>query len=193
MAVGLLGGSFDPAHAGHRAVTLAALRALDLDRVWWVVSPHNPLKDRAPASMERRMARARAVADHPRVEVTDVEVRIGTRYTVDTVRALRERLPGVGLVWLTGADALAGLHRWHDWRGLAEAISIAGFGRPGTRMAARRGALARAFPERRLSPPDARRIAWEDPPAWAILEMPLRAESSTAIRAAGHWAGGTKA
>ena len=192
MAVGLLGGSFDPAHEGHRAVSLAALRMLDIDRVWWVVSPHNPLKARAPASMERRMARARAVADHPRIQVTDVEARIGTRYTVDTVRALRERLPGVSLVWLTGADALANLHRWHDWRGLAEAIPIVGFGRPGTRMAARRGALARAYPRYRLGPSDARGIARETAPAWALLEMPLRAESSTAIRAAGGWAASAK-
>ena len=187
MAVGLLGGSFDPAHGGHRALSLAALRALDIDRVWWLVSPHNPLKARAPAPMDRRLARAAQVAGHPRIDVTGAEERLGTRYTVDTVEALRARLPGVDLVWLTGADALAGLHRWHDWRRLVRSIPIVGFGRPGARMAARRGALARAFPEARLPPARARGIARARPPAWAILEMPLRSESSTQIRADGGW------
>ena len=187
MAVGLLGGSFDPAHEGHVALSLAALRALDIDRVWWLVSPGNPLKPSAPAPLARRMARAREMAGHPRIEVTDVEVRLGTRYTVDTVRALRARLPGVALVWLSGADGLAEIHRWHDWRGLAGAVPIAGFARPGARMAARRGALARAFPAARLRGGAARRIAFAAPPAWCVLEMPLRPESSTAIRAAGGW------
>lgn len=123
-AVGLLGGSFDPAHDGHAHATREALRRFGLDRVWWLVSPGNPLKAHGPAPLALRMARARAVMRHPRVEVTDVEARLGTRHTAQTLAALGRLYPGVRFVWLMGADNLAQLHRWEDWRRIVEGVPV---------------------------------------------------------------------
>lgn len=111
MCIGLLGGSFDPPHAGHVHITREALKRFGLDAVWWLVSPGNPLKTRGPAPLDRRMAAARAIMRHPRVEVTDIEARLGTRYTAETLAALFARYPGVRFVWLMGADNLASFHR----------------------------------------------------------------------------------
>ena len=115
MRIGLLGGSFDPAHEGHAHITREALKRLALDRVWWLVSPGNPLKERGPAPLSERMARARAVMRHPRVRVTDLEARLGTRRTWDSLHQLKGRYQGVRFVWLMGADNLADLHRWDNW------------------------------------------------------------------------------
>ena len=126
LRVGLLGGSFNPAHDGHRAISLAALRALNLDQVWWLVSPQNPLKPvKGMAGFAERMAGARAVARHPRIRVTDLEARLGTRYTVDTVRRLRARAERHRYVWLMGADNLLQLPRWQGWVEIVRRIPIA--------------------------------------------------------------------
>ena len=122
MRVGLLGGSFDPPHAGHVHITRWALKAFRLDRVWWLVSPGNPLKTDAPADLARRVAAARAILRHPRAVVTDLEARLGTRYTAETVARLRRRYPGVRFVWLMGADNLAGFHRWERWTDILEMV-----------------------------------------------------------------------
>jgi nicotinate-nucleotide adenylyltransferase len=132
MRVGLFGGSFDPPHAGHRAVSLEAIERLRLDAVWWLVSPQNPLKPHAPADLTRRIEAARALADHPRIKVTGIEAALGTTYTADTIRRLKARLPGVRLVWMMGADNLASFHRWRDWKRIASDVPIAVFNRPGS-------------------------------------------------------------
>ena len=131
--VGLLGGSFNPAHRGHRRISLAALRALGLDEVWWLVSPGNPLKADAPdmAPPAARLASARRMARRAPILATAIEARLGTRYTVDTLRALRRRYPRTRFVWLMGADNLAQFHRWRDWRGIARTMPIAVIARPG--------------------------------------------------------------
>jgi nicotinate-nucleotide adenylyltransferase len=131
--IGLLGGSFNPAHRGHRRVTLAAIRALDLDAVWWLVSPGNPLKAGAPdmAPLASRLASAKHMARRAPIRATDIEARLGTRYTLDTILALRRRYPRTRFVWLMGADNLAQFHRWRDWRRIARAIPIAVVARPG--------------------------------------------------------------
>ena len=117
LRIGLLGGSFNPAHAAHRAVSLLALKRLALDRVWWLVSPGNPLKDTsALPPLADRIAAARRVAADPRIDVTGIEAALGTRYTIDTIHRLRTRCPRVRFVWLMGADNLAQFHRWRDWR-----------------------------------------------------------------------------
>ena len=148
MRIGLFGGSFDPPHDGHRAVSLEALKRLGLDQVWWLVSPQNPLKPHAPADLGRRIAAARALANHPRIKVTGIEASLGTTYTADTLRKLQERLPGVRLVWMMGADNLASFHRWRDWQGIAADVPIAVFNRPG--LALRRP--CRRPPRGRLRP-----------------------------------------
>jgi nicotinate-nucleotide adenylyltransferase len=129
---GLLGGSFNPAHRGHRKISLAAIAALGLDEVWWLVSPGNPLKPvEGMAPLPARVASARAAARRAPIRVTAIERELGTRYTIDTLRALRLRYPGRRFVWIMGADNLAQFHRWKDWRGFARTMPIAVFARPG--------------------------------------------------------------
>ncbi|PYE84819.1 nicotinate-nucleotide adenylyltransferase [Pseudoroseicyclus aestuarii] len=182
-SVGLLGGSFDPAHEGHVQITLAALQRLRLDRVWWLVSPGNPLKPRGPAPMEERIAAARAVMRHPRVAVTDIEARIGTRYTAQTLRRLQQLYPGVDFVWMMGSDNLVQLHRWQDWRQIMDTVPACVFARPGTRLSARLSRAARVYRGARLPAHAAERLVRAAPPAWAYLNLPLNPASSTEIRA----------
>ncbi|HEX9858992.1 MAG TPA: nicotinate-nucleotide adenylyltransferase, partial [Paracoccaceae bacterium] len=145
MVIGLLGGSFDPAHEGHAHITREALRRFGLDRVWWLVSPGNPLKAKGPAPMAERMARARAVMVHPRVVVSDIEARLGTRYTAATLRALQARYPGVRFVWLMGADNLAQFHRWDRWEWIITHVPIGVLARPGAGVRARLSRAARVY------------------------------------------------
>lgn len=190
MRVGLLGGSFDPAHEGHAHVTREALKRLGLDRVWWLVSPGNPLKPDPPAPIAERMARARVVMAHPRVVITDIEARFGTRYTAKTLEKLLAQYPGVRFVWLMGADNLAQFHRWQKWDWIFTHVPIAVFARPGTRLAARGGRAAEEYARFRVPAEAARLVAGMPAPAWCFLDMPLNDLSSSAIRASGDWKGG---
>src|SRR3954471_24227779 len=131
--IGLLGGSFNPAHRGHRHISVHALRALDLDEVWWLVSPGNPLKDGASdmAPFEARLASANHMARRARIRPSNFELREGTRFTVDTVRRLKRRHPEHSFIWLLGSDTLSDFHKWREWRGLAREVPIAVIRRPG--------------------------------------------------------------
>lgn len=185
MVIGLLGGSFDPAHAGHAHITQEAIKRLTLDQVWWLVSPGNPLKTRQPAPMADRLARARAVMRHPRVKITDIEAHLGTRYTYETLIRLQALYPGVRFVWLMGADNLAGFHHWDRWRDIMAAVPVAVLARPGAGLRARLGPAARVFAHARLARAGA--LATAAPPAWAFVTLPLNALSSTKIRQRGDW------
>lgn len=188
--IGLLGGSFDPAHTGHVHITREALKRFELDRVWWLVSPGNPLKARGPAPMAERLAYARTLMRHPRVTVTDVEARLKTRYTADTLRALGRLMPGARMVWLMGADNLAQLHRWDDWRSILETTPVGVLARPGDRLAGRLSPAANAFRRWQLPESAAGALARAQAPAWCMVNVPLNAASSTAIRARGDWING---
>jgi nicotinate-nucleotide adenylyltransferase len=137
--IGILGGSFNPAHSGHRAISLAAITALGLDEVWWLVSPGNPLKETSGdmAPFAARFASARAMARHAPIRASAIELKLGTRYTVDTVRALTRLYPNKRFIWLMGADNLAQFHQWRDWRRIALEVPIAVVARPGYDGAAR--------------------------------------------------------
>lgn len=185
--IGLLGGSFDPAHAGHAHITREALKRFGLDRVWWMVSPANPLKARGPAPIEARMERAREVMDHPRVEITDIERLLGTRYTAQTLRALQARYRGVNFVWLMGADNLAQFHLWQDWRWIMENVSVGVLARPGDRISARMSPAARLYRENRIAGRQSHLLTQVAVPAWCLVNVPMIAQSSSAIRAAGEW------
>jgi len=189
MTVGLLGGSFDPAHEGHVHITGEALKRFGLDRVWWLVSPGNPLKARGPAPLAARLARARAVMRHPRVEITGLEARLGTRYTAETLAALFALYPKVRFTWLMGADNLADFHRWERWDEIMRALPVGVIARPGERGAARTSPAARRFRAARLPGKQAARLAMATPPCWCLINVPMVAHSSTAIRAAGGWHG----
>lgn len=185
--VGLLGGSFDPPHQGHVHITRWALRTLGLDRVWWLVSPGNPLKPEGPAPVARRAAAARALMRHPRVEVTDIEAHLGTRYTADTLAQLSRRYPGVRFVWLMGADNLAQFDRWQDWEWIIRHVPIGIFARPGSRLAARGSRAADEYARYRLPAEASQLLPGSQPPAWCFLDVPMVNLSSSAIRARGEW------
>ncbi len=189
MRIGLLGGSFDPAHEGHAHLTREALKRLGLDRVWWLVSPGNPLKPNPPAPIADRIAWAQAVMDDPRVVITDIEARLGTRHTAATLRRLTALYPNVRFVWLMGADNLAQFHRWQNWDWIMRHVPVAVFARPGTRLAARGSRAADEYARWRQPVEAARLIAGLVPPAWVFLDMPLNDLSSSAIRARGEWRG----
>lgn len=183
MRIGLFGGSFDPAHGGHLAVSRVALRALGLDAVWWLVSPGNPLKARAPDDLGRRVAAARALIAEPGIYVTGIEAALGTRYTAETLTRLLPRLRGVDCVWMMGADNLATFHRWRGWRKIASTLPIAVFNRPGLALKALASPAARSLWRWRLDPADALGLAGTWPPAWVFLASPHVPISSTELRA----------
>lgn len=188
MCIGLLGGSFDPAHDGHVHITREALKRLGLDEVWWLVSPGNPLKARGPAPLADRLKQARKVMRHPRVKVTDLETRLGTRYTFQTLSQLHAYYPGVHFTWLMGADNLAEFHLWENWRDIMEMLPVAVLARPGQRISARMSVAARYFRKERLLGREAQSLRYAVPPAWVFLNVPMSDLSSTSIRAQGDWA-----
>jgi nicotinate-nucleotide adenylyltransferase len=187
MCVGLLGGSFDPPHAGHVHITLEALKRFGLDAAWWLVSPGNPLKAQGPAPLDRRMAAARSIMRHPKVEVTDIEVHLGTRYTAETLAALFARYRGVRFVWIMGADNLASFHRWENWQWIMENVPVGVLARPGQQISARMSPAAARFERYRLRGREAARLCIARPPAWCFVNVPMIDISSTAIRARGDW------
>ena len=187
MVIGLLGGSFDPAHAGHANITREALRRFGLDRVWWLVSPGNPLKPELPAPMADRIKRARAVIHDPRVIITDIEARMGTRYTAATLRQLQARYPGVKFVWLMGADNLVQFHRWDRWEWIMQNVPIAVLARPGSGVKGRLGRAARIYASARVTEAKAERLGHLSAPAWCFADVPMMSLSSSAIRARGEW------
>jgi len=181
MRIGLLGGSFNPAHAAHRQISLAALKRLRLDQVWWLVSPCNPLKPKAP-DLETRIMTARKVAHHPKIVVTGFEAGRNSAYTVDTIRFLKRRYPAVNFVWLMGADNLVSFHRWRSWETLFRLVPIAVLDRPGYRLKARASRAAQHFASAALDETDAAGLPGMEPPAWALLSLPLSSLSSTRLR-----------
>lgn len=185
--IGLLGGSFDPAHEGHVHITRMALKRFGLDRVWWLVSPGNPLKEHGPAPMDKRLAHARALMGHPQVQITDLEAWTGTRYTAATLEAVKRLYPGVTFVWLMGADNLAQFHLWQDWRGIMATTPVGVIARPGTRGAARNSVAAQSFVHAKLPARASRRLGRCGAPCWCFINVPMSHASSTAIRAQGDW------
>ena len=188
--IGLLGGSFNPAHRAHRRMSLAAIEALGLDEVWWLVSPGNPLKDKARemAPYAARYASAQAIAKRSRIKVSDFEIKSGTRYTVDTMTALQKRYPRHRFIWLMGEDTVAQFHQWKDWRALARMVPIAVLSRPGYDDDAR---AARAMGWlRRFVRPASQARNWTEwsAPAIIFLRLPPDPTSATRLRALNpHW------
>lgn len=184
MRIGLFGGSFNPPHAGHALVCDLALKRLDLDRIWVMVTPGNPLKSREGLpSLAERMAAARKIMRHPRVVVTGFEQKIGARYSYQTVAYLRRACPGVHFVWIMGADNLAGFFRWQRWQDIARQMPILVIDRPGATHRAERGIAASWFARRRLPEADAKSLPLRRPPALIVLHGPRSPLSSTLLRA----------
>ncbi|MES0826347.1 nicotinate-nucleotide adenylyltransferase [Ruegeria sp. SCP11] len=187
--IGLFGGSFDPPHRGHVHVTLEAMKAFGLDRVWWLVSPGNPLKVQGPAPLARRMRAAHEVMKHPRVEITDIEALTRTRATADTLAALKRLYPQVRFVWLMGADNLAQFHKWKDWRLIMDSVSVGVMARPGDRISARMSPAARLYAKYRIDGQARHLLGRAQAPAWCFVNVPMVDVSSTEIRTRGGWGG----
>ena len=183
MRVGLFGGSFNPAHEGHSHVAETALVRLGLDRVIWLVSPQNPLKGRhETADLATRMAGARELAEGPGMIVSDAETLLGSAYTIDTVRALKVRFPGVKFVWIMGADSLATFHRWRGWTQIMREVPVAVISRPWISLKSRFSPAALRFARYRWPASRARGLAGSKPPAWVFLYGRFNFSSSTALR-----------
>jgi nicotinate-nucleotide adenylyltransferase len=183
MRIGLLGGSFNPPHVAHRAISLFAIKRLKLDRVWWLVSPGNPLKDHGPLhDLDQRAEAARQMANDPRIDVSCLEAVIGTRYTIDTITYLRRRTAGLRLVWIMGADNLAQFHRWQNWRRIAAEMPIAVIDRPPQSFRAMAAPAAQALARYRLPENQAGRLADQHAPAWVFLTGMKLSLSSTGLR-----------
>jgi nicotinate-nucleotide adenylyltransferase len=185
MRIGLFGGTFDPAHAAHRAACLLAMKRIGLDRVWWLVTPGNPLKDTSGlAPLSARTMAARALAHHPRIDVTDLEAQLGTRYTYQTVSYLVGACPRVHFVWIMGADNLRAFHRWQRWREIANLVPIAVVDRLGPSLYATGSAAAQALGSFRIPESAAKSLPGRKPPVWIYLHGLKSPLSSTALRAA---------
>ncbi|WP_371747309.1 nicotinate-nucleotide adenylyltransferase [Acuticoccus sp. I52.16.1] len=181
--IALFGGSFNPPHPGHRAVADTALRRLGVDRVWWMVTPGNPLKsNKELLPLLERIRLTERLADHPRMIVTAFEAAAGVRYSADAIGYLTRRYPAVRFVWLMGADNLATLHRWQGWRRIVRTVPVAVVDRPGASLPAISSTAARAFAAARRPESQAGALAWATPPAWVFLHAPLNPNSSTALR-----------
>ncbi len=184
LRIGLMGGSFNPPHAGHVAVARAAMRRLELDRLWLLVSPGNPLKSHNElARLDDRVTSLQRLLHSRRMLATGIEARLGTRYTVDTLAVLRRRFPAARFVWVMGADGLAEMHRWRNWREIASLVAIAVVDRPGWRFKALASPAARTLARSRLDERLAARLPFIEPPAWTYLSIRLSPQSSSAIRA----------
>lgn len=183
MRVGLFGGSFNPPHEGHAHVAETAKRRLNLDRVIWLVSPQNPLKSRTEtADLAERLAQTRAIANEPGMIVSDLETRLGSAYTIDTIRWLKGRFPGVKFVWVMGADSLATFHRWRGWTQIMREAPVAVVSRPWISLKSRFSPAAQRFAAHRLTSSQARGLADRVPPAWVFLFGRFNFQSSTHLR-----------
>ena len=187
LRVGLFGGSFNPPHEGHRLVAEIALRRLNLDQLWWMVTPGNPLKDRRElASLAERLAMSEVLARDPRIKVTAFEAAFSIRFSAETIALVRARNPGVRFVWIMGADSLAGFHRWQKWQAIARSLPIAVIDRPGSTLSYLSAKMAKTFSDARVDEDDARALPLMRPPAWPFIHGPRSSLSSTAIRNGGH-------
>ena len=188
MKIGLLGGSFNPAHAGHLHISLEAMKRLKLDAVWWLVSPQNPLKEtKGMANFEKRFYSAQSMASHPRIIVTNIELTLGTHYSVDTVRELKKRCPKNQFVWLMGADNLAILQRWKNWKTLVRLVPFAVLDRAPFSHRAQRQRAALGLRKYRLKSSDAPILSSHKTPAWVYILMRRHGAASTDIRKMGKW------
>lgn len=183
LTIGLLGGSFNPPHEGHRHISIEAMRRVGLDRVWWLVTPGNPLKQNNDLpDIAERAKKSAMIANHPRIAISMIEEKIGSAFTANTIKHLTRKSSGVQFVWLMGGDNLADFHRWERWRDIAAMVPIAVLDRPGTRHKALSSPAAKSLASHQIPPHAAQALTQDEPPIWTYLDIPLSSQSSTALR-----------
>ena len=183
MVIGLFGGSFNPPHAGHALVAEIALRRLGLDQLWWMVTPGNPLKNRADlAPLATRIKACEALVSDPRIKITAFEQSFGVTYTANTLRLIKAKNPLARFIWIMGADNLRSFHRWQNWRTIAETFPIAVIDRPGATLAYLSSTMAQAYSHARVDEDDAGILWTKTAPAWMFIHGPRSTLSSTALR-----------
>lgn len=183
MQIGLFGGSFNPPHQGHLLVAEIAIRRLQLDQVWWMVTPGNPLKEHQDLeALDRRVQLSRDMVSDPRIRITAFEAAHSLRFTAQTLAFIKKYNPGVNFVWVMGADNLASFHRWQNWQRIANTFPIAVIDRPGSTLSYLSAPMAKKFSHARLDESDASLLARSKPPAWTFIHGPRSTLSSTAIR-----------
>ncbi len=187
LTVGLLGGSFDPPHDGHVHITRQAIRAFNLSRIWWLVSPSNPLKSRKPEDIGRRFEASKKIMQHPAVTITSLEINLGSRFTAETIYKLQRIYPGVKFVWLMGADNLVNFHRWDEWNWIVQNVPIGVLARPEEQIKAGLSTTAIRYQRFRIPPEKASCLSKLTPPAWTLLIGTMRNVSSTELRRKGFW------
>lgn len=184
--IGLLGGSFDPAHEGHVHITKEALKRFKLDRVWWLISPKNPLKERNPDLVGDRIKEANLLLSHPRVVVTDLEIQLSTQYTSDTILKLKRLYPRVSFVWLMGADNIPTFNLWKNWKKIMREVPIGVVDRPGNNYATRKNKMTESFKNKKIPGAHSKLLALMEPPVWCYINTHLNHISSSQIRLVKH-------
>ena len=187
LTIGLLGGSFDPPHEGHVHITKQAIKAFNLSKIWWLVSPSNPLKDWEPEKISKRFKACRKIMRHPAVTVTNIESSLGSRFTAETIYKLQRIYPQVRFVWLMGADNLVNFHHWDKWNWIVKNVPIGVLARPGEQIKAGLSPAATRYRRFRIPPDQAFKLSTLTPPVWTLLIGPMRNVSSTELRAKGVW------
>ena len=187
ITVGLLGGSFDPPHLGHVHITNQAFQAFGLNKIWWLVSPGNPLKAKQPSSLIKRVEECKKIIQQPKVLVSDIETRLNSDFTAKTIRKLYILYPGIRFVWLMGADNLSNFHNWKEWTWIMENIPIGIMARPDDKVKAAFSPAALRYRRFRVKSHNTLALPFMRPPAWSLLGGPTSNISSTKIRSSGLW------
>ena len=187
MRVGLLGGSFDPAHEGHLNICLHSLKCFHLDQIWLLISPGNPMKNQIPLSLKKRMDYAKKIIRHPQIKITDIETKLQTRFTHHTLLALKKLYPTTNFTWIMGADNLAQVHLWQEWETIFSLMPVGVLARPGQGILARRSPAARKYATHQISENQSRILGTATAPAWCFVSLPMSQTSSSEIRSRGSW------
>ena len=187
MRVGLLGGSFDPAHEGHLNICLHSLKRFQLDQIWLLISPGNPMKNQNPLSLNKRMDHAKKIIQHPKIKVSDIETTLKTQFTHHTLLALKKLYPTTNFTWIMGADNLAEVHLWQEWETIFSLMPIGVLARPGHSILALRSPAARKFSLYQIPENQSRTLGTAAAPAWCFVSLPMIQTSSSEIRSRGLW------
>ena len=187
MRVGLLGGSFDPAHEGHLNICLHSLKRFQLDQIWLLVSPGNPMKNQNPLSLNKRMDHAKNIFQHPKIKITNIETQLKTRFTYHTLLLLKQLYPSTNFTWIMGADNMAQVHLWQDWKIIFSLMPVGVLARPGQGISARLSPAARKFATHQISESCSWKLGGAVAPAWCFVNLPMSQISSSEIRSLGLW------